>query len=62
MKNLTYYDKRHDRTIVVISPKSRKEAEKRIREKYLPKMFDWSTIEELNNLEEVIYETESTVL
>jgi len=48
MKDLAYYDARHGNAIIIKSPKSRKEAEKKIMTKYVPKWFDSSTIEEMD--------------
>ena len=62
MKDLYYTDKRHGNLIIVKSPKSRKAAQNKIMEEYVPKMFDWSTIEEMVEFEDYFYEFDGDVI
>jgi len=56
MKDLYYNDKRHGNLIVVKSPKSRKAAEKKIMEEYVPKWFNKMALEDGVDFEEYFYE------
>jgi predicted metallopeptidase len=62
MKDLYYYDSRHDNTIVVKNPKSRKDAINRIWKKYVPELFDDTAFEDKNYMTDIIYEIGDVVV
>jgi len=50
MKTLTFYDHRHGNVITVKQPKNRKDAWKKIWDKYRLKFWDESTFENINEM------------